>query len=62
MAVAEGTASWMQQGSASLVQTSASIFHRYKVMVVADETTWSRLPSLVAWRQTRIVRDPAGSM
>ena len=61
-AVAGGTASWTQQGSASLVQTSASTFHRYKVVVAADETTWSRPPRLVARRQTRIVRDLAGSV
>ena len=38
-AVAGGTASWMQQGSASLVQTSALTFYCYKVVVTADETT-----------------------
>ena len=49
-AVAGGTASWTQQGSASLVQTSASTFHRYKVVVAADETIWSRPFRLVAQR------------
>ena len=38
-AVAGGTASWTQQDSVSLVQTPASIFYRYKVVVVTDETT-----------------------
>ena len=61
-AVAGGTASQTQQGLASLVQTSASIFHRYKVVVAVDETTWSRPLYLVAQRQTRIVRDSASSV
>ena len=57
-----GMASWTQQGLAFLVQTSASIFYRYKVVVAADKTTWSRPSSLVTQRQTRIVRDLAGSV
>ena len=61
-AVAGGTASWTQQGSASLVQTSASTFYCYKVVVAADETIWSWPPSLVTWRQTRIVKDLTGSV
>ena len=59
-AVVGGTASWIEQGSALMVQTSASTFHRYKVVVAADETTWSWPLCLVARRQTRIVRDLAG--
>ena len=61
-AIAEAMANWTQQGSASLVQTSASAFHHYKIVVAADETTWSWPLSLVASRQTRIVRDSAGSI
>ena len=55
IAVARCTASWTQQGLASLVQTSASTFHYYKVVMVTNETTWSRPSSFVAWRQTCIV-------
>ena len=47
-AIVGGTASWTQQGSASLVQTSASTFHRYKVVVAADEIRWSQPPNFVA--------------
>ena len=40
-AVIRSTAIWTQQGLVSRVQTLASTFYRYKVAVVADETTWS---------------------
>ena len=40
-AVAGVMASWTKQGSASLMQTSASTFHYYKVVMAADETIWS---------------------
>ena len=46
--VAEGRTSWTQQGSASLVQTLASTFYRYKVVMATDKTIWSWPSKLVA--------------